>query len=153
MAKLEPMNPTVNYEEAWKELRGMLGLMNARSLHKTILLQMDEFEKKYKNVITIKRRTDNEMVDYCIKKSVEAQMENIHLRKRIKELKEDKEKIFDVYVMVESKEYGYTYCIKKLMSYKEYSVYDNAFRNGETINHKGEKVRVIEINISYPARG
>ena len=94
MAVLKPLKPTVNFEEAWKELMGMIPKFRDFFPGMTGVAvdsfedKMKELEKKHKNVIIIKRRTDNEMVDYCIKKSVEAQMENIHLKKKLGEQSE-----------------------------------------------------------------
>jgi len=151
MAVVKPMDLKINYEGAWKELREHLGLMDARSLYSTLLLYMDELEVKHKNMITIKERTDKEIVEHCIRSSVEAGMENIHLKKRIKEL-EKNEKLYNVYIMIRLLKNGYSSCIKRMMSAKELSFYEDAFRSGKYIKHEGERARITEMNISCPAR-
>jgi len=91
MAVVKPKDLKINYEGAWEELRKRVlpELRKYNSFDNIIEAEinrtMDELEKKHKNIITLKRRSDNEIVDYCIKKSVEAQMENIHLKKKLRE--------------------------------------------------------------------
>ena len=91
MAVVKPKDLKVNYEGAWKELEGIIGkhtlhISSAEGIKQIhIGLKMEWLKKKHKNMITLKRRSDNEMVDYCIKKSIESQMENIHLKKKLRE--------------------------------------------------------------------
>ena len=89
MAIVKPKNLKVNYKEAWEELENHLELIDTYVSHSTLLSYMEELKKKHKNMITLEKRTDKEMVDYCINKSVEAQMENIHLKKKLKEYRKD----------------------------------------------------------------
>ena len=88
MAVVKPLKPTVNYEEAWKELKSKYGTFYKDTEEgRCVGEMMGMLEIKHKNMITIERRSNPEMVDYCIKKSVEAQMENIHLKKKLREQK------------------------------------------------------------------
>lgn len=93
MAILKPKDLTINYEGAWKELykvipRCAIHLFAGEGTESIYIEEkMNNLEKKHKNLITIKRRSNPEIVDYCIKKSVEAQMENIHLKRKLREQK------------------------------------------------------------------
>ena len=91
MAIVKPKNLKINYKEAWEELIKEMKNNTNPELHLgaiATLEVMKELEEKHKNMITLEKRTDKEMVDYCINKSVEARMENIHLKKKLKECRE-----------------------------------------------------------------
>ena len=182
MAVVKPLKPTVNFEEAWKELKGILGRNNlsitifSGSGTEDVYIneeKMNELEKKYKNIITIKRHSDNEMVDYCIKKSVEAQMENIHLRKKLREMtqslaikkrmnqagyygqlypKKPERKLFKVHlVCVTGNDLQFVFDWNVTGKKREYL--DKAFREREEISWHGLKMRIVEFNISISPPG
>jgi len=168
MAVVKPKNLEVNYEGAWKELENHLELIDAYVSHSTLLLYMKELEEKHKNMITLKKRTDNEMVDYCIKKSVEAQMENIHLKKKLKEcrkgtktehwiqvritdekVKKPERKLFDVHLVTMTKE-GFSFTFDWHCTDKKTAYLSNAFKTQEEISWHGLKMWIVELHISIP---
>jgi hypothetical protein len=128
---------------------------------------MDELEKKHKNMITIKRRSNPEIVDYCIKKSVEAQMENIHLKKELREQKrkmifrnigyskflekaeKPKRKLFDVHLITITDD-SLEFNLDMKVTAKKFEYYKNAYNKGENISWHGLKMRIAELNYSYP---
>lgn len=96
MAMIKPprkplSNLKINFEAAWEELLKGLHILGeiydeeGKCVEQTIRDKMVELEEKHKNMVTLKQRSNPEIVDYCIKKSVEAQMENIYLKKKLKE--------------------------------------------------------------------
>ena len=155
MAKLKPMNPTINYEAAWMELKEKCGNTYIEPIEGEANLNkaMQEIEKKHKNVIIIKRRSDSEIVDYCIKKSVEARMENIHLKKKLREEKEwNEEGLFDVHIVCKTKD-GRVYTFNWYLNNKKLEYYDAAFREGKNIRYHDIGMRITTFNISYPIKG
>ena len=157
MAKLKPMNPTVNYEGAWKELKQTLPeLRKYHSFDNIIEASIDdmmrELETKHKNLITLKRRSDSEIVDYCIRKSVEARMEVIYLKRKLREEKEWNEGgLFDVHIVCETKN-GREYTFNRCLNNKKLEYYNTAFREGENIRYHDIEMRITTFNISYPIK-
>ncbi|MBA7512701.1 hypothetical protein ES705_04709 [subsurface metagenome] len=83
----------VDYEGAWKELKKELNISSTiirDAIFTTSLIDMmDNFEQKHThNYIDIRKRSDKEVADYCLKKYAEVYMENINLKKKLKEHKE-----------------------------------------------------------------
>ena len=75
----------VDYEGAWKELKEELDKTSPIDLYKTIHVYMASLEKKHThNYVDIKKRSDKEVADYCLKKYSEVYMENIYLKKELK---------------------------------------------------------------------
>lgn len=82
----------VDYEGAWKELREELGKTSPKDLYKTIHIYMASLEKKHThNYVDIRKRSDKEIADYCLKKHAEMYLELVELKSRLKELAKDKE--------------------------------------------------------------
>jgi len=83
----------VDYEGAWKELRKDIGDKEIENYEDTrplkIFYIMDDLEQRHThNYIDIRKRSDKEVADYCLKKYAEVYMENINLKKKLKEHKE-----------------------------------------------------------------
>ena len=74
----------VDYEGAWKELKEKFS-MSDLSLHMDILEQ-----RHTHNYIDIRKRTDKEIADYCLKKYAEMYLELVELKSKLKKLTEDK---------------------------------------------------------------
>lgn len=80
----------IDYEGAWKELKEDMGFTSPRDLYQTIVLHMKKLEQKHThNYVDIRRRSDKEIADYCLKKYAEMYMGNIYLRKKLKGQKEE----------------------------------------------------------------
>ena len=73
----------IDYEGAWKELK-------ERSAKEYIICLNDViriFEKKHTHdFIDIRKRSDKEIADYCLKKYAEIYMELVCLKRKLKEL-------------------------------------------------------------------
>lgn len=178
MAVVKPLKLTVNFEGAWKEFRReyshkyIHGILKKRSTADTHLIVnlMDDLENSYKNVITIGRRTGEEMVDYCIKKSVEARMENIHLKKELREQKKrmifrnvgyskfietrkkPERKLFKVNLITITDD-SLEFNLNMKVTAKKFEYYKNAYNKGENISWHGLKMRIVELNISISPPG
>lgn len=138
----------VDYEGAWKELKETIERhISPVDMIKTLLPYINELEQKHThNYIDIRRRSDKEIADYCLKKYTELSMENIYLKKELKEYKE--EPLFDVSLECRLND-GSIITICDLMNSKELSHYDTAFREGRKIKYKGKEMRITELTISY----
>lgn len=80
----------VDYEGAWKELKEYLGKNYITD--ERVMEVVEEFEQKHThNYIDIKRRSDREVADYCLKKHAEMYLELVELKSRLKGLAEGKE--------------------------------------------------------------
>lgn len=154
MAKLKPMNPTVNYEEAWMDFKKEWGSVEIDDIaDRKISEVMEQIERQHKNLITPKRRSDSEIVDYCIRKNIETQMENIHLKRKLREEKEwNEEGLFDVHMVCETKD-GRVYTFNWYLNNKKLEYYDAAFREGKNIRYHDIGMRITTFNISYPIKG
>jgi len=80
----------IDYEGAWKELKDNFRLSD-------LFLHMDIIEKSYTfNCVElekdVRRESDNEIVNLIIGKYTKLQMENIHLKRKIKKLSKGKNK-------------------------------------------------------------
>jgi len=86
----------IDYEGAWKELEEYF-YEKAKSENRKVqeynifslnhYNMMKNLEKIHtQNVIELKKRSDKEIADYCLKKYTEIYLENINLKKRLKEL-------------------------------------------------------------------
>jgi len=72
----------IDYEKAWKELRD-----HNNEATFSLAAKMYALEQKYtQDVIELKRRSDKEMVDYCLKKNTEIYLELIELKNKLREL-------------------------------------------------------------------
>lgn len=81
----------IDYEGAWKELKEDMGFTSPRDLYRTIVLHMDELEQKHThNYVDIRKRSDKEIADYCLKKHAEMYLELVELKNKLKEVVEDK---------------------------------------------------------------
>ena len=79
----------VDYEGAWKELKGYLSKNYITD--ERIMEVVENFEQKHThNYIDIRKRSDKEIADYCLKKHAEVYLENVELKNKLKELAEDK---------------------------------------------------------------
>jgi len=77
----------IDYEGAWKELRGDMGLTSPNDLYQTINLYMASLEKKHTHdYVDIRKRSDKEVADYCLKKHVELYIKYINLKNKLKKL-------------------------------------------------------------------
>lgn len=84
----------VDYEGAWKELKGYFNGMAKSENRKhqeynvfglNHFNVMDSFEKKHThNYVDIRKRSNKEVADYCLKKYTELYMENIYLKKKLR---------------------------------------------------------------------
>ncbi len=82
----------IDYEGAWKELKEDMDSTSPIDLYQTINLYIDKLEQKHThNYIDIKRRSDKEIADYCLKKHAEMYLELVELKSRLKGLAEEKE--------------------------------------------------------------
>ena len=78
----------VDYEGAWKELKEKYGYLYS---DETILLKnvIQDLEQKHThNYVDIRRRSDKEVADYCLKKHAEMYLELVELKNKLKELAE-----------------------------------------------------------------
>ncbi|GAI81085.1 unnamed protein product, partial [marine sediment metagenome] len=81
----------VDYEGAWKELKEDMGFTSPRDLYQTIVLHMEKLEQKHTHdYIDLKRRSDKEIADYCLKKYAEMYLELVELKNKLKEFAKDK---------------------------------------------------------------
>jgi len=77
----------VDYEGAWKGLKEYLSKNYITD--ERIMEVVEKFEQEHThNYIDIRKRSDKEVADYCLKKYAEVYMENINLKKKLKEHKE-----------------------------------------------------------------
>jgi len=84
----------VDYEGAWKELkREYNNISSCRLEDKDAMVKfltaerMDELEKKHThNYIDIRKRSDKELADYCLKKHAEVYLELVELKGKLKKL-------------------------------------------------------------------
>ena len=84
----------IDYEGAWKELKeyfkGMAKSENRKHQEYNVFglnnfNMMNSFEQEHThNYVDIKKRTDKEVADYCLKKYAEVYMENIYLKEELK---------------------------------------------------------------------
>jgi len=90
----------VDYEGAWKELKeyfnGMAKSENRKHQEYNVFglnhfNMMDNFEQKHtRDYIDIKKRSDKEVADYCLKKYAEVYLELVELKQKLKEFVKDK---------------------------------------------------------------
>jgi len=79
----------LDYEGAWKELKEHLRKKHITD--ETIMEVVESIEQKHThNYVDIKRRSDKEVADYCLKKYAEVYLENVELKNKLKGLAEDK---------------------------------------------------------------
>lgn len=75
----------VDYEGAWKELRGYL--KKSYITDETIMEVVERLEQKHThNYVDIRRRSDEEVADYCLKKYAEVYLELVELKNKLKKL-------------------------------------------------------------------
>jgi len=73
----------IDYEGAWKELKEYLSKNYITD--ERIMEVVENFERKHThNYIDIKRRSDKEVADYCLKKHAEMYLELVELKQRLK---------------------------------------------------------------------
>lgn len=80
----------IDYERAWKDLKEEIGdaIMEGGMTGTPIKFTMEMFEQKHThNYIDIKKRSDKEIADYCLKKHAEVYLENIDLKKKLRDKK------------------------------------------------------------------
>ena len=84
----------INFEGAWKELVRELDKSSPIDLYKTIRVYMAHLEKKHKNIIDIKRvELTADLIDKCVSKRVQCKIENIHLKKNLREANKEIDKL------------------------------------------------------------
>jgi len=75
----------IDYEGAWKELKEYL--KKSYITDETIMEVVGNFEQKHTHdYIDIKRRSDKEIADYCLKKYAEVYLELVCLKQKLKKL-------------------------------------------------------------------
>lgn len=80
----------IDYEGAWKELKEHL--MKKHITDETIMEVVESIEQKHThNYVDIKKRSDKEIADYCLKKHAEVYLELVELKEKLKELAKNKE--------------------------------------------------------------
>lgn len=136
----------IDYEGAWKELKENMNLSS-------LPLHMNEIEKKYTcDFIDIRRRSDKEIADYCLKKYTEIFLENIHLKRKEKEKEyiPRRNQLFHVIMILKRIKDGYKYKWEENMGEKRFEEYREKFLNQEIFQWDGKDITIIEFNISYP---
>jgi len=79
----------IDYEGAWEELKEHLRKKHITD--ETIMEVVESIEQKHThNYIDIKKRSDKEVADYCLKKHAEIYLELVELKNKLKGLTEDK---------------------------------------------------------------
>jgi len=82
----------IDYEGAWKEFKRKYGVeLYLRKKHYNIFLYsfMNDMEQKHTHdYIDIRKRSDKEIADYCLKKYGEMYLENINLKKKLEDKNE-----------------------------------------------------------------
>ena len=94
------------------------------------------------------RIVSTRIADYCLKKHAEVYLENINLKKKLKEYQE--KPFFNVYVRGMYKNDGKEVIIQDMMDSKELAYYDTAFREGKAIIYNCKEMRIDTITISCP---
>ena len=76
----------IDYEGAWKELKELCkGTMYIDDEYMEILERSHTHD-----YVDIRKRSDKEVADYCLKKYAEVYLENVELKNKLKELSENK---------------------------------------------------------------
>jgi len=80
----------IDYEGAWKELKSVYGEdldLNIIGADAALKCYMDSLERKHThNYIDIRKRSNKEIADYCLKKYNEMYLELVCLKQKLKKL-------------------------------------------------------------------
>ena len=78
----------IDYEGAWKELKKTIEHhISPTDIYKTLFPYINELEQKHThNYIDIRRRSDKEIADYCLKKYSELFLKYINLKNKLKKI-------------------------------------------------------------------
>jgi len=149
-----------DFKEKYKSWKMILYNPCGKVQHNLIYL-MEEFEEEYlpknnQNVIKLKRNTDQEVLNYYMKKFTEVYLENIHLKKKLGEKKEN-DKIFKVHMeCVEMGGSGFIqkgdrieavsseFTVNEMMNAQQCLYYQNAIWKSKIANYRGKKIRITE---------
>jgi len=139
----------IDYEGAWKELKREYGKEYiVYEGGEDVEDVMKKLEKKHThNFIDIRKRSDKEIADYCMKKYAEMYAENVHLKKKLGDKKE-KNKVFKVHIIGLTDD-NYEYDFTEQMNDERLAYYDRAFREGKKAKYRGEKIRIVQLDVSF----